>query len=64
MNKLQLFEQIKIKKSFLCIGLDVDIEKIPSNLLESDDSIFEFNKQIIDATHDLGCCIQTKYCLL
>ena len=54
MNKLQLIEQIKIKKSFLCIGLDVDIEKIPSHLLESDDSIFEFNKQIIDATHDLA----------
>jgi len=53
MNKLQLIEQIKIKKSFLCIGLDVDLEKIPSHLLESNDPIFEFNKQIIDATHDL-----------
>ena len=54
MNKQQLIEQIKIKRSFLCIGLDVDLDKIPSHLLESDDPIFEFNKQIIDATHDLA----------
>ena len=54
MNKQQLIDQIKIKRSFLCIGLDVDIDKIPSHLLESDDPIFEFNKQIIDATHDLA----------
>ncbi|MCK5638905.1 MAG: orotidine 5'-phosphate decarboxylase, partial [Flavobacteriaceae bacterium] len=49
MNKIQLVEQIKIKKSFLCIGLDVDLEKIPKHLLELEDPIFEFNKQIIDA---------------
>lgn len=54
MNKKQLVEQIKIKRSFLCIGLDVDLEKIPSHLLDLDDPIFEFNKQIIDATHDLA----------
>ncbi len=54
MNKKQLIEQIKIKRSFLCIGLDVDLEKIPSHLLELEDPIFEFNKQIIDATHDLA----------
>ncbi len=53
MDKKQLVEQIKIKKSFLCIGLDVDMEKIPQHLLELNDPIFEFNKQIIDATHDL-----------
>ncbi|MEN8187850.1 MAG: orotidine-5'-phosphate decarboxylase [Bacteroidota bacterium] len=53
MNKQQLIEQIKAKKSFLCIGLDVDLEKIPQHLLEFEDPIFEFNKQIIDATHDL-----------
>ncbi len=53
MNKSQLVEQIKIKKSFLCVGLDVDLEKIPPHLLKSEDPIFEFNKQIIDATHDL-----------
>jgi len=54
MNKRQLIEQIKIKKSFLCIGLDVDLEKIPSHLLALEDPIFEFNKQIIDATHHLA----------
>jgi len=53
MNREQLIEQIKIKKSFLCIGLDVDLEKIPQYLLELDDPVFEFNKQIIDATHHL-----------
>lgn len=54
MNKKELFEIIKKKKSFLCIGLDTDIDKIPSHLLDLDDPIFEFNKQIIDATHDLA----------
>ena len=50
MNYDQLFEQIKKKKSFLCVGLDTDITKIPSFLLKEDDPIFEFNKRIIDAT--------------
>ena len=54
MNKQQLIEQIKSKKSFLCIGLDVDLDKIPQHLLELEDPIFEFNKQIIDATHHLA----------
>ena len=54
----KLIEQIKIKKSFLCIGLDVDLNKIPSHLLELEDPIFEFNKVIIDATHDL--CVSYK----
>jgi orotidine-5'-phosphate decarboxylase len=49
----QLIDQIKIKKSFLCVGLDVDLNKIPKHLLELEDPIFEFNKAIIDATHDL-----------
>jgi len=53
MTTPQLVEQIKKKKSFLCIGLDVDLDKIPKDLLEFDDPIFEFNKQIIDATHHL-----------
>lgn len=52
MNRKELFEIIKKKKSFLCVGLDTDIEKIPTHLLEMDDPIFEFNKQIIDATHE------------
>ncbi len=53
MTTSQLVEQIKKKKSFLCIGLDVDLDKIPKYLLEFEDPIFEFNKQIIDATHHL-----------
>ncbi len=58
MTTQQLIEQIKSKKSFLCIGLDVDLTKIPKHLLELDDPIFEFNKAIIDATHDL--CVSYK----
>lgn len=53
MTKEQLIEQIRLKKSFLCIGLDVDVDKIPEHLKNLEDPIFEFNKQIIDATHDL-----------
>ena len=51
MNRRQLFKIIQKKKSFLCVGLDTDINKIPKYLLENDDPIFEFNKQIVDATH-------------
>ncbi len=58
MTKKELFENIKSKKSFLCIGLDTDITKIPPHLLLEEDPIFEFNKQIIDATHDL--CVSYK----
>jgi len=54
MNRKELFELIKKKKSFLCIGLDTDLDRIPSHLLASSDPIFEFNRQIIDATHDLA----------
>lgn len=50
MNRQQLFENIKRKKSFLCVGLDTDIKKIPEHLLSAEDPIFEFNKAIIDAT--------------
>ena len=53
MTTQQLIAQIKIKKSFLCVGLDVDLDKIPPHLLALEDPIFEFNKAIIDATHDL-----------
>lgn len=53
MTTAQLVEQIHLKKSFLCIGLDVDLTKIPPHLLKFEDPIFEFNKAIIDATHDL-----------
>lgn len=58
MTTQQLHEQIIQKKSFLCIGLDVDLNKIPQHLLQTEDPIFEFNKAIIDATHDL--CVAYK----
>jgi len=46
-----LFEQIKAKKSFLCVGLDIDLEKIPPHLKAQEDPLFSFAKEIIDATH-------------
>jgi orotidine-5'-phosphate decarboxylase len=58
MNKKQLFEQIQLKKSFLCIGLDPVLDKLPKHLLKYNDPILEFNKQIIDATNDL--CVAYK----
>lgn len=54
MTTQQLVAEIQRKKSFLCIGLDVDLDKIPPHLLDTEDPIFEFNKAIIDATHDLA----------
>lgn len=53
MTAQQLFNQIQQKKSFLCVGLDVDLTKIPQHLLKEEDPIFAFNKTIIDATYDL-----------
>ena len=50
MNRQKLFEQIKIKRSFLCVGLDTDILKIPKHLLSVSDPVFSFNKEIIDVT--------------
>lgn len=50
MNSQELFEQIKKKKSFLCVGLDSELDKLPKFLLDFEDPVFEFNKQIIDAT--------------
>ena len=59
MNKQQLIDNISRKKSFLCVGLDTDVDKIPEHLFDvTDDPIFEFNKQIIDATSDL--CVAYK----
>jgi orotidine-5'-phosphate decarboxylase len=58
MQKIDLIQQIKAKKSFLCIGLDTDLSKIPAHLLQQEDPIFEFNKAIIDATADL--CVAYK----
>jgi orotidine-5'-phosphate decarboxylase len=58
MNKKQLFQQIKTKKSFLCVGLDPVLENIPKHLLKYENPVLEFNKQIIDATKDL--CVAYK----
>ncbi|MFS4493857.1 orotidine-5'-phosphate decarboxylase [Maribacter sp. 2308TA10-17] len=58
MTTEELVQQIHKKQSFLCIGLDTDLEKIPAHLLEEEDPIFAFNKAIIDATHHL--CVAYK----
>ena len=58
MNKAELIQQIRNKKSYLCVGLDTDLDKIPAHLLDREDPIFEFNKQIIDATRDY--CVAYK----
>jgi orotidine-5'-phosphate decarboxylase len=58
MDKNALFEQIKRKKSFLCIGLDTDLKKIPAHLLQEEDPIFAFNKALIDATAEY--CVAYK----
>ncbi len=58
MNRAELIEQIKAKRSFLCIGLDTVLNRIPKHLLDAEDPIFEFNKLIIDATKDL--CVAYK----
>ncbi len=51
MNYLELFEKIVKKQSFLCVGLDTEIEKIPQFLMKENDPVFEFNKRIVEATH-------------
>ena len=58
MTREQLFEQIKLKKSYLCIGLDSDLQKLPKHLLKLEDPVFEFNRQIVEATADL--CVAYK----
>lgn len=58
MTRQQLIEQIQLKRSYLCVGLDTDISKIPKHLQSHPDAIFEFNKAIIDATKDL--CVSYK----
>src|SRR5210317_687000 len=58
MTRKELAEQIKKKETYLCVGLDTDVKKIPPHLVQSDDPIFEFNKQIIDATSDY--CVAYK----
>ncbi len=61
MDRSKLIELIFSKKSFLCIGLDTDLSKIPAHLFESDDPIFEFNRAIIDATHDLAIAYKPNF---
>lgn len=58
MTREELIHQIKTKKTFLCVGLDPDTEKIPQHLIEEEDPIYEFNKQIIDAT--AAYCVSFK----
>lgn len=58
MTRKQLIDEIRSKKSYLCVGLDTDMTKIPPHLLGEKDPMFEFNKQIIDATKDL--CVSYK----
>ena len=58
MTRKELVAQIKLKKSFLCIGLDTDLDKVPPKFLKEKDPIFSFNKAVIDATHDL--CVAYK----
>lgn len=58
MNRSQLLAEIKKKRTYLCVGLDTDPEKIPSHLRNTPDPVFEFNKQIIDATQDI--CVAYK----
>jgi orotidine-5'-phosphate decarboxylase len=58
MTRKELIAEIKAKKSFLCVGLDTDLDKIPAHLLATEDPIFEFNKAIIDATKDF--CVAYK----
>ena len=58
MNRSELVNQIKTKRSFLCVGLDTDLKKMPEHLLKEEDPIFAFNKAIIDATADY--CVSHK----
>jgi orotidine-5'-phosphate decarboxylase len=58
MTREQIIQQIKAKRSFLCVGLDTDLNRIPKHLLDTEDPIFEFNKAIIDATKDY--CVAYK----
>jgi len=58
MTRNELIHQIRTKRSFLCVGLDTDIDKIPPHLLDHADPVFEFNRQLVEATEDL--CVAYK----
>jgi len=61
MNRKELIDVIRNKRTFLCIGLDTDLSKVPDHLLRTEDPIFEFNKAIIDATHDLAAAYKPNF---
>lgn len=61
MDRFFLVDLIFRKRSFLCVGLDPDVSKIPSHLLELEDPVFEFNKAIVDATHDLAVAYKPNF---
>jgi len=61
MNRKQLFELIQQKRSFLCVGLDSDLSKIPAHLLQDEDPVFAFNRQIIDATIDYAVAYKPNF---
>ena len=63
MNKKELFNSIQAKGSYLCVGLDTDIKRVPEHLLHTEDPIFEFNKQIIDATIDYAVAYKPNIAL-
>jgi orotidine-5'-phosphate decarboxylase len=58
MTRAELIKEITSKKTFLCVGLDPDVDKLPKHLLEEEDPIFEFNKEIVDATAEY--CVAYK----
>ncbi|TND07743.1 MAG: orotidine 5''-phosphate decarboxylase [Bacteroidetes bacterium] len=58
MTREHIFEQIRLKKSFLCVGLDTDSTKLPKHLLKHEDPVYEFNRQIIEATQEY--CVAFK----
>ena len=60
MNREQIIEQIRAKRSYLCVGLDPDIQKLPPHLLKGDNPILDFNKAIIDATEDVAGCYKVQ----
>ena len=64
MNSTVLFDNIVRKRSFLCVGLDTEVAKIPSFLLQEKDPVFEFNRRIIDATHSFAVAYKPNVCFL
>lgn len=58
MTRAEIYQHILEKQSYLCVGLDTDLDRLPKHLLQEDDPVFTFNKAIIDATHDL--CVAYK----